>query len=294
MSENLFFTEYAAERESIGEADGSPGAGSIVFESVQSLEQVLVADGVTEIPWAAYKDCAGLKSVGLPESVAEIGPGAFEGCVSLTEIMIPEKVSVLEPRVFRNCESLVGITLPEGLVSIGREAFCGCRNLRTVRIPGGVADIEPAAFKDCAALEKVVFQETPREIGEGSFLGCDGLSMLDCTAEGLRRFFLSFPLKERAGILYRYIAGSLQCTAEADEEILRMVRGAFHRLAELAAENDDPEAVSALLSVCGEPATADELARLSDRHHALKIRAMLLERENTKIRKSPADELFLD
>ncbi len=294
MSENQFFTEYAAERESIGETDGSPGAGGIVFESVRSLEQVLVADGVTEIPWAAYKDCAGLKSVSLPESVAEIGSGAFEGCVSLTDVTVPKKVSALEPRVFRNCESLVSIILPEGLVSIGREAFNGCKKLKSVSIPGGVARMEPAAFRDCSSLETVVFQGTPQEIGEGSFLGCAGLSMLDCTAEGLRRFFLSFPLKEKAGILYRYIAGSLRCTTEADGEILRMIRGSFRRLAELAAENDDPGAASALLSICKEPEAAEELARLSDRHHALKIRAMLLERGNADLRKSPADELFLD
>ena len=48
------------------------------------LETVIISEGVTYIPFAAFKGCTALKSVIIPESVNVIGDDAFEGCPELT------------------------------------------------------------------------------------------------------------------------------------------------------------------------------------------------------------------
>ena len=54
---------------------------------------VVIPEGVTEIYWAAFRNCAGLTEVALPSSLRNFGSSAFAGCTGLTQITLPEGVT---------------------------------------------------------------------------------------------------------------------------------------------------------------------------------------------------------
>lgn len=61
------------------------------FEN-ETIEKVVIPEGVTEIGKYAFKDCSSLKEVQLPESLTVIGEDAFSGCEKLQQITIGENV----------------------------------------------------------------------------------------------------------------------------------------------------------------------------------------------------------
>ena len=63
---------------------------------------VTVADGVTEIGAAAFKDCALLTAVTLPASVEKIGAFAFAKCTALRSVTVPQECEI-DPDAFLEC-----------------------------------------------------------------------------------------------------------------------------------------------------------------------------------------------
>ena len=56
------------------------------FEGYNTLEKVIVAEGIKSIGVAAFKECTKLKSVVLPASLESIGDNAFESCSGLETV----------------------------------------------------------------------------------------------------------------------------------------------------------------------------------------------------------------
>ena len=55
---------------------------------------------VSEIGYAAFKDCTGLTSVVIPDSVSEIVSYAFEGCTGLTSEIFPYSIKGIDEDAF--------------------------------------------------------------------------------------------------------------------------------------------------------------------------------------------------
>ena len=115
---------------------------------------VVIPEGVTEIYWAAFRNCAGLTEVALPSSLRNFGSSAFAGCTGLTQITLPEGVTKISYMAFADCTALTRVTIPEGLIEIEREAFRGCTSLTEIDLPGSVIAIDMDAFRDCTSLTK--------------------------------------------------------------------------------------------------------------------------------------------
>lgn len=99
--------------------------GKGAFVHCYSLQQVEIANGITEIPENAFYCCGRLRSVTIPASVKTIGDGAFsETAVETVEI-------------------------PYGVERIGNYAFASCKNMKTLEIPGSVTEIGEGAFDRC-------------------------------------------------------------------------------------------------------------------------------------------------
>lgn len=53
------------------------------------ITEVVLPEGLLEVPERAFCGCRNLKSIIIPVSVRYIGTGAFKGCLSLTELHVP-------------------------------------------------------------------------------------------------------------------------------------------------------------------------------------------------------------
>ena len=155
---------------------------------------------VTNIGYAAFRDCSSLTSVTIPGSVTNIGNYAFSGCTSLTSVTIPDSVTSIGDYAFSGCTSLKSVTIPDSVTSIGYDAFYGCTiqkliiadgsqtvtstmvvcesTLQEVIIPGCVTSIGDYAFRDCSSLTSITIPKGVTSIGDYVFRDCSSLSSI--------------------------------------------------------------------------------------------------------------------
>ena len=128
-----------------------------------------------QAPWNAYRDT--IETVVIEDGVTSIGQYAFYACTSLASITIPKSVTSIGEFAFNNCKALENIDLPEELTKINRYAFAQS-GLTSVTIPANVKEISEGAFKECTALENVILSENITLINEDAFNGCQSLETI--------------------------------------------------------------------------------------------------------------------
>ena len=128
-------------------------------ENRESIQTVILENGVTSIGDRAFDDCNSMISVSIPNSVETIGYAAFCGCDSLTSIRIPDSVITLGDSVFCNCRSLSSITIPDSVISIGNSLFMRCDSLTSVTIPASVSEFSSDMFYGCGGLTEIIVDE---------------------------------------------------------------------------------------------------------------------------------------
>jgi hypothetical protein len=136
--------------------EGVTNIGAETFESCESLTDVVLPDGLTEIEDGVFAYCTGLSSIKIPASVNKIGKSAFEGCESLTDVVLPDGLTEIEDDVFACCTGLSSITIPKGVIKIGQRAFMDLLNLSRVILPIGVKTIHADAFEGCDSLQEIL------------------------------------------------------------------------------------------------------------------------------------------
>ena len=123
------------------------------FYACEDLEEVTIADSVTEISTKAFADTPWLnnwladkdkedkflivgdgillayrgsdKEIIIPEQVKQIGSEVFEGHTELEKVAIPASVTKICADAFRNCSNLTEVSGAEGLKTVVRGAFYG-------------------------------------------------------------------------------------------------------------------------------------------------------------------------
>ena len=145
-----------------------------------TLKNVIILEGVTSIPRAAFIRCKGLTSITIPSTVTKIGARAFYGCESLVNVTIPESVTSIDEEAFCACSSLKEISIPNSVTNIGKTAFHSCKSLTSIDIPNSVTNIGEEAFQSCTSLEKIEFQSSDNAliIENSAFSGCYSLKTL--------------------------------------------------------------------------------------------------------------------
>ena len=98
-----------------------------------SLESVVIPNGVTSIGGRAFKDCKNLKTVILPDSVTEIGVLAFVDCSALREISLPKHLTKISDGAFSRCSLLQTINIPDSVTEIGCGVFDDCYALKNLQ-----------------------------------------------------------------------------------------------------------------------------------------------------------------
>lgn len=124
------------------------------------IKEVVVAEGVTEVPQAAFLgDYQNLVKVTLSSTVKVVEIGAFMNVSSLTEVNLNEGLERLGHGSFAGA-SISEIHFPSTLKRIDGDAFTGCNSLTSVIIPGNVEYIDDnAAFYACNNLTSFIIED---------------------------------------------------------------------------------------------------------------------------------------
>ena len=135
--------------------------------------------GTEKPPWIEYKES--IQKVVVNEGITEIGDYAFFECTALTSVSLPNTLTKLDGwggavanvdktyGCFQACTALTTITLPDSLTEIESYVFNGCTALTKIVIPNNVTKIGKYAFFECSALERVTFGVNVESIGENCF-----------------------------------------------------------------------------------------------------------------------------
>lgn len=161
---------------------------------------LVIGNGVVNIPDFAFSEVCGFKkvdipnsvkrigdyafihgtieSLNIPESVTEIGHGAFMN-TSVVSIDIPASITTISDEVFAECSQLVSVDIPNGVTSIGINAFLRCKGLKEIAIPNSVTSIGDGAFGECVDLTEVVVPNSVTSIGYAAFGECTNLTKIN-------------------------------------------------------------------------------------------------------------------
>ena len=181
---------------------------------VESINAVVIEDGVTKISDHVFEYSTNLTSVTIGDSVTDIGIGAFYSCFKLTSItvdennknyssdkygvlfnndkttlvqypigntrksyIIPDSVTTISDMAFFHCSKLTSVEIPDSVTTIGG-AFSYCTKLTSVEIPDSVITIGDGAFYECSNLASVIIGDNVTTIGEFAFFLCPSLTTL--------------------------------------------------------------------------------------------------------------------
>lgn len=168
------------------------GIPNWAFGQCESLEEVIIDDGVEQIGSGAFGSCTALKTLRVPSTLKRIGVSAFSNCKSLEEInlpdgledigqsafsfsglksiVVPEGIEIIENSTFIYCYKLETVVLPNSLKKIYSNAFVGCESLKTVTLPEDVQLVGDSVFtKNGTNFEIIVRSRTPKAIRNGAF-----------------------------------------------------------------------------------------------------------------------------
>ena len=180
----------------------------------ESIQALVLPEGLTSIGESAFVHCSGLNAVSLPASLKTIGAYAFTKCGLSAAPELPEGLTEIGEFAFYSNTHLGEIRLPSTLSRIGQNAFeaCGATAFHVAEgnsafssdacgvlfngdktellyypvyrdgayeIPSSVSSIGNNAFEFCDGLTEIRFPDGLTRLGAGAFCACSGLTRLD-------------------------------------------------------------------------------------------------------------------
>jgi hypothetical protein len=125
----------------------------ITYGDKATLEEIVLAEGLTSIPRHSFYSYTKLHTINLPSSVTAMGYSVFYNCSSLAmDIEMPNLTSIDYTSFMGS--GILSFSAPVLTKLSGVSTFEGCKALRTVSIPA-VTSITNKVFKGCTALETV-------------------------------------------------------------------------------------------------------------------------------------------
>ncbi|MDL2294589.1 leucine-rich repeat domain-containing protein [Ruminococcaceae bacterium OttesenSCG-928-D13] len=101
--------------------DGTAG----VFVGSETIEVVIIPEGVVKINSRAFKGLPNLKTVILPSTLKYMYTYVFDDCPNLTDIVLPDNLISMAEGVFNDCDSLTRMAIPDSVTHDFRKAFNG-------------------------------------------------------------------------------------------------------------------------------------------------------------------------
>lgn len=189
--------------------------GDHAFDACVNLSSLRFVSGssLTTIGEYAFQNCDTLQTLVIPDGVTTIGKRAFYGCYSVERLTIPDSATSIGQEAFY-FSALKHLTMPGELdssdwlsnwITLESITFTGkrivgqphwiedndrggfehfgsdiyCRNAKKIIISDSVEVIEPHAFCGCSELTEVTGCANVTSIGEFAFLNCNNLSHVE-------------------------------------------------------------------------------------------------------------------
>lgn len=151
--------------------------GEGAFYDNQTVEKVIIPEGVWKIDVAAFRNCTSLSEVKIPASVTKIEYAAFIGTPWL-EYMQFRNPYVVVNDILLDASLVVGeAEVAAGIRTIAGGAFKEA-NIDSVVIAEDVISIGDYAFLDCKSLQTVIMGKNVKEFGQSAFEGTPWLDNL--------------------------------------------------------------------------------------------------------------------
>ncbi len=166
--------DYIPKEEGEEVSDEAPGYTKIWFLGDNTIESVVIPEGVKTIGPYAFANLTALRRVVLPSTIESIDYGAFAGCTSLTAIEGLENVKFINQGAFQNC-ALSGNLTFEKTVAVADYAFQNNKALKSVSFSSEIQSIGMFAFSGCSKMETLEVASPRVKLGQYAFSGCSSL-----------------------------------------------------------------------------------------------------------------------
>lgn len=145
--------------------------GQNEFIDCNSLEELVIPEGVTTIPKEFAKNATALKKLVLPSTLTTIKEGAFRSCDLSDGIVIPNGCKTIEKYAFKGSNAPKVTILATTLESVLDEAFAECKSLTEIYSASPVLGYR--MFYICPSIETVILENTV-SIGDYAFCNPNG------------------------------------------------------------------------------------------------------------------------
>lgn len=137
------------------------------FKGLETLQEVMLGDEVTDIAKNAFYNCTSLQKINLTEHITSIGDDAFYGCKALTEIGTINTTTVKD--WFASCTELEAVTFGSNVREIGNYTFSSCANLKRIDFSEGLQSIGERVFADCPNVQEIILPSSLTSVGSYAF-----------------------------------------------------------------------------------------------------------------------------
>ena len=128
------------------------------FRDHTKITEIVIEDGIQELPEWVFDSCASLRKVTIPSSVKKIGFNAFTHCKSLQEVVLSNGLIEIDSTAFRACFNLKKLSIPASVEKIS--AFmCSYNNgIKEIHFLGMKTEIDDSRGGDLS--RQVLFVKT--------------------------------------------------------------------------------------------------------------------------------------
>ena len=173
--------DYVAKTEDDEISEEVPETTKMWYLGDDSIEEVIIPEGVEKIGRFAFANLTSLRRVVLPSTLHTIDYGAFAGCTSLVSVEGIGNVKFINEKAFMDCNISGAITLTEG-VALGEYAFANNKNLQKLTLTEKTKSVASYAFSGCAKLKSVTIEAEKIKLGQYVFSGCEALKEISVNA----------------------------------------------------------------------------------------------------------------
>ncbi len=159
-------------------SEDDPTSTKVWYLGDNTIEEVVIPEGVETIGAYAFANLTALKKVTLPSTLTKIDYGAFYGCTALVEVKGIENVKFINQGAFYGC-ALKGTISLDSATALADYAFAGNAKLEHVILSEKTQSLGIGAFEGCTSLKSIAVGSDFIKLGKYVFSGCSALESVD-------------------------------------------------------------------------------------------------------------------